>query len=111
MLYYQKDKNCVGFPRYRFSLQTLSLSQYESLKTWLKQFGEERNPADCPVLYLKNPLFFLHFPAYGFPYFFATFYPQATPEQITTYLQMINQYLTTLNNADCSISSKNTEKQ
>lgn len=103
MIYYQEDKNCIGFLRYRFSLQTLSDSQYEKLKIYLKQLGEARNPADCPVLYLKNPLFFLHFPAYGFPYFFISFYPQATPEQIENYLNIINKYFTTLHNPDYSV--------
>jgi hypothetical protein len=96
MLYYQYVKNCIRYQTYQFQLAMLSEPQYLLLKQFISSLGENTNPIDFPVLHIKHSLFFIDFPNYGFPYFKLTFYKTTPSQEVTYYLNKINNFLNLL---------------
>ncbi len=87
-------ETCVKYQVYEFDLpRQLESSTYKQLRDFVITYGENTNPDTINVLHIRNPLFFIDFPSYGFPIFKISFFKQTAPEQIEYYLQQIDGYL------------------
>lgn len=94
MKHYHVIQACVKYQAFEFLMPiTLNLKNYELLRQFVQQFGENRNPPQLKVLHIKHPLFFIDFPAYGFPTFKITFYKNTLLEDVEHYLTLVNNYL------------------
>jgi hypothetical protein len=95
--YYQPIDSCVNYQAYQFRLPTaLSVDAYQQIRAYVKSFGDNLNPEAIKVLHIEHELFFIDFPAYGFPYFKISFYPQTPATKVKNYLYLLNNKLYSL---------------
>jgi hypothetical protein len=92
MKYYHRIVACVTYQAYEFKLDGLTQQHYARLNSFVQPLGDNTYPLNFKVLHIKHKFFFLDFPAYGFPVFKISFYQWTPPEQITYYLELINNY-------------------
>lgn len=92
--YHHRVTACVNYQAYQFDLPaSLTPTAYEKLRTFISRFGENLNPSTIAVLHLSHPLFFIDFPAYGFPYFKVSFYPEVATTRVDDYLRLFENQL------------------
>ncbi len=96
MKYYCHITSCVTYQAYQFGMANLTVQHYARLKEFVQNLGENTYPPNISVLHIKHSQFFLDFPGYGFPVFKISFYPWTPPEQVTYYLELLNNYLVQL---------------
>lgn len=96
MIYYQEISYCLNYRSYQFNLAGLEKWQYEMLKRWISSLGDNQYPTDFPVLQIKNPVFIIEFPNYGFPYFKIMFAKAVPNGEIQQHLCYINEFLNLL---------------
>jgi hypothetical protein len=93
MKYYHRIASCVTYQAYEFKLDNLTQQHYARLNSFVQTLGENTYPPNFKVLHIKHKFFLLDFPAYGFPVFKISFYQSSPAEQITYYLELLNNYL------------------
>lgn len=93
--YQRRVSACVRYQAYVFPLpKELSKPGYARLRRQVERLGQNRNPPALQVLHIEHPEFFIDFPAYGFPSFKISFYPDAPAQIVARYLGYLNQALT-----------------
>ena len=93
MIYYRQIEGCVTYQVYEFELTHCSLQHYEKLRVFIQTLGRNNYPQEIGVLQIKHKLFFISFPTYGYPIFKINFYRWTSSEQVTYYLNLLNDYL------------------
>ncbi len=85
---------CVNYQAYQFDFPShFSQTAYQILRQSIENEGENINPPELGVLHICHPLFFIQFPAYGFPYFKINFYVHVAGFEVQHYLRLFNNQL------------------